>query len=118
MINRIVSLLFLLVVTVGCGQPLLRDTPPPKANEGYFIFGDAPSRYQFQGFSCSVDAKGVFRISGLGGAVFNGVPNGGFAVGKARGGTTVAVTRVFDPAYEILSSESFLLCAPAKTLVF
>lgn len=113
-------LLSLVWLTCGCGAPLVKDSKGPKENEAIFIFGLQPSNYKVQVFPGSIGKDGRFNLSPVLGAVYNGTPDFGYAVGKASPGNVLAITRVYDQLETSgsLIRPSYVPCGRAETFVF
>jgi hypothetical protein len=117
---RITGLCFLAVALYGCvyGQPLSKDVDVAHVDEAYYVFGLTPSNYKVQIYPGSKSSDGRFQLNQFLTATFNSVADNGYAVGKAKAGSVLAITRVYMPSEGSIINPPFLPCGDAKTLVF
>jgi hypothetical protein len=115
---RALSLLVLAAALCACGAPLTKnDAAPPTRGDSYYVFGLKPANYKVQIFPGSLDAEGKFKLNPFLNAAFNSVADQGYAVGKAKAGSVLAITRVYVKG-DGLIDPSFVPCGEAQTLVF
>src|SRR5688572_21484597 len=111
------KLLVMAFLLVGCGQPLVKGSKPPTPAEGFFVFGSKPAHYQIQVFAGNVHGK-VFVQDPWANATFGATPDNGYAVGRAKAGSILAVTRVFNAEQSMWLADAFVPCGATQTLVF
>jgi len=103
----------------GCASVgrLDKGIPAPAKNESIFVLGVTPENHRVMIFGGSTDT-GFFKQNWLPAAFYGGA-EGGFIVGKAKAGSTLAITdvRVTESDKAILGLD-FIPCDGAKTLVF
>jgi len=97
---------------------LEKGIPAPTQKESIFVLGVAPDNHRVMIFPGSTDT-GFFAQNQWLPAAFYGGAEGGFIVGKAKAGSTLAITdvRVTESGKSILGLD-FVPCDGAKTLVF
>jgi hypothetical protein len=116
--QRILSLFMLAATLCACGAPLAKkDAAAPPLGGSYYVFGLKPADYKVQIFPGSLGADGRFKVNPLLNATFNSVAEQGYAVGKARAGSVLAITRVYLKS-DALRDPAFVPCGDAQTLVF
>ena len=120
--SRVFGLIGLIVMPLcaGCITSLGRldqGVHAPSAKESVFVLGVAPENYRVMIFGGNTDT-GFFKQNWLP-ATFYGGAEGGFIVGKAKAGATLAITivRVAESDKAILGQD-FIPCNGEKTLVF
>lgn len=102
----------------ACGTPVRKDGATVGPNDAYFVLGIAPENIKIQVFPGSMNADGRFQQSALGNAVLNARADQGYAVGKAKPGTTLAITRVYTTESVFNPGLGFVPCQEAQTVVF
>lgn len=115
---KLVGLCFVVFLLTACtfGKPLPKGAKAPKSNEAYFILGLSPPEYQIQIFRGSINSDDRFHLHPFANASLNGIAESGYIVGKADGGSFLAITRVYPNASDIYTS--FIPCEDGKTVVF
>jgi hypothetical protein len=103
----------------GCASVgrLDKGIPAPTEKESIFVLGVAPENHRVMIFGGDTDT-GFFKQNWLPAAFYGGA-EGGFIVGKAKAGSTLAITdvRVTENGKSILGLD-FIPCDGAKTVVF
>lgn len=116
---RIPSLCIVAAVLSACGAPLTKnDPPPPTSGDSYYVFGLKPANYKIQIYPGSLGADGRFKLNQLLSATFNSMADQGYAVGKAKAGSVLAITRVYVKESDGLPDAAFIPCGNADTIVF
>lgn len=112
--NRVL-LLCLALLLIGCGARLRKHSQAPTGNEAFFVFGLQPANYMVQVFPGSLGKDGKFHQNKFDFARYNRTADMGYAVGSAKPGTVLAITRVYvDYDYK----RPFGPCGDAETIVF
>jgi len=103
---KLVGLCFVVFLLTACtfGKPLPKGAKAPKSNEAYFILGLSPPEYQIQIFRGSINSDDRFHLHPFANASLNGIAESGYIVGKADGGSFLAITRVYPNASDIYTS--------------
>lgn len=105
-------------VLSGCGRPLQKGDIALGKDDAFYVFGLKPSNYKVQIFPGSVGSDGRFILNPYLNATFNGVADQGYAVGSAKAGRVLAITRVFVEGTGSLLAPAFVPCANASTILF
>lgn len=113
---RIIACCFFVAALCGCGKPLMKGAVLGE-NDAYYVFGLKPSNVKVQVYPGSIQGDGRFKLSAQN-AVFNAVANQGYAVGAAKAGSTLAVTRLILVGTGSLIPPIFLPCNNTETMVF
>jgi hypothetical protein len=115
---RTLPLFIVATALCACGAPLAKkDAGAPTRGDSYYVFGLKPADYKVQIFPGSLDEDGRFKLNPFLNAAFNSVADQGYAVGKARAGSVLAITRVYLKS-DALLDPAFVPCGDAQTLVF
>jgi hypothetical protein len=115
---RVIVLFLLTLMLSGCGAPLRKGDITLGEDDAFYIFGLKPSNTKVQVFSGYLDNEGRFHQDALANATFNGKADQGYAVGSAKAGSVLAVTRVFVDGVNSVFRPFFVPCADAKTVSF
>jgi hypothetical protein len=96
MMRKVLPICFLSAALCACGAPVVKNnSSSPARVESYCVFGLKPANYKVQIYPGSLSADGTFKLNRLLSATFNSVADQGYAVGKAKAGSVLAITRVY-----------------------
>lgn len=117
--RKILLICFLSIVLCACGTPVAKNNPSsPARGESFYVFGLKPANYKVQIYPGSLSADGTFKLNQFLSATFNSVADQGYAVGKSKAGSVLAITRVFVKEEGRFLDPSFVPCGDANTVVF
>jgi hypothetical protein len=115
---RVLAIGLSTLVLSGCGKPLQKGDIALGKDDAFYVFGLGPSNSKVQIFPGSIDGDGRFTPDPLLSATFNGLADQGYAVGRAKAGSVLAVSRVFLMGTGSILAPVFVPCADAKTISF